>query len=178
MNNSFVRLIDGMTATLREEVLTRIDDEFARGQVFGVINLLNNFRLRADWSVGFLQEELAAQSLAFARVAELLKAAGLPNAAVQPGSYEAISQLLSNSPAALAPDTGALLRRRDDGNQRMIELFRWLWSQPEGVSPRMRDDIELTLRRAMRSEVEVELRHLAKPMFAEMSQGSESTPAA
>ncbi len=26
MNNSFGRLIDGMTATLRQEVLTRIDD--------------------------------------------------------------------------------------------------------------------------------------------------------
>jgi hypothetical protein len=177
MNNSFVRLIDGMSATLRQEVLTRIDDEFARGQVFGVINLLNNFRLRADWSVGFLQEELAAQSLAFARVAELLNEAGLPKAAEQPGGSAAISLLVSNSSAEPVPDTGALLRQRDEGNQRIIELFRWLWSQPEGVSPRMRDDIELTLRRAMRSEVEVELRHLAKPMFAEMSQGSESTPA-
>ena len=41
MNNSFVRLIDGMCATLRAEVLARLDDEFARGQVFGVISLLN-----------------------------------------------------------------------------------------------------------------------------------------
>ena len=51
MNNSFARLIDGMNATLRSEVLTRLDDEFARGQVFGVINLLNTFKVRADWSV-------------------------------------------------------------------------------------------------------------------------------
>ena len=43
MNNSFARLIDGMNATLRKEVLTRLDDEFARGQVFGIINLLNTF---------------------------------------------------------------------------------------------------------------------------------------
>eukprot|EP01041_Mallomonas_annulata_P034299 gene34299-57047_t len=28
-----------MNATLRSEVLSRLDDEFARGQVFGVINL-------------------------------------------------------------------------------------------------------------------------------------------
>ena len=27
--------------------------EFARGQVFGVINLLNTFKARADWSAGF-----------------------------------------------------------------------------------------------------------------------------
>ena len=56
MNNSFARLIDGMNATLRKEVLTRLDDEFARGQVFGVINLLNTFKVRADWSAGFLLE--------------------------------------------------------------------------------------------------------------------------
>ena len=54
MNNSFGRLIDGMNATLRKEVLSRLDDEFARGQVFGIINLLNTFKVRADWSAGFL----------------------------------------------------------------------------------------------------------------------------
>ena len=61
MNNSFARLIDGMNATLRKEVLTRLDDEFARGQVFGIINLLNTFKVRADWSAGFLLEQIAAQ---------------------------------------------------------------------------------------------------------------------
>ena len=59
MNNSFSRLIDGMCATLRAEVLSRLDDEFARGQVFGVINLLNTFKVRADWSAGFLLQQLA-----------------------------------------------------------------------------------------------------------------------
>src|SRR6185436_14536898 len=52
MNNSFPRLIDGMCATLRSEVLPRLDDEFARGQVFGVINLLNTLKVRASWSEG------------------------------------------------------------------------------------------------------------------------------
>eukprot|EP01036_Dinobryon_divergens_P053947 gene53947-72090_t len=37
-----------MNATLRSEVLSRLDDGFARGQVFGVINLLNTFKVRAD----------------------------------------------------------------------------------------------------------------------------------
>jgi hypothetical protein len=69
MNNSFERLIDGMTVTLRSEVLTRLDDEFARGQVFGIINLLNNMRLRADWSVNFLQQEVNAQREALERSA-------------------------------------------------------------------------------------------------------------
>ena len=73
MNNSFGRLIDGMCATLRSEVLTRLDDEFARGQVFGVINLLNTFKVRADWSAGFLLEQIAAQRTALDAVTALLQ---------------------------------------------------------------------------------------------------------
>ena len=61
MNNSFARLIDGMCATLRAEVLTRLDDEFGRGQVFGVINLLNTFKVRANWSAEFLLEQIESQ---------------------------------------------------------------------------------------------------------------------
>ena len=73
MNNSFARLIDGMNATLRSEVLSRLDDEFARGQVFGVINLLNTFKVRADWSTGFLLEQLAVQRTALDGVAALMQ---------------------------------------------------------------------------------------------------------
>ena len=71
MNNSFPRLIDGMCATLRSEVLTRLDDEFARGQVFGIINLLNTFKSRADWSTDFLSQQLAVQCEALQQVKSL-----------------------------------------------------------------------------------------------------------
>jgi hypothetical protein len=50
-----------------------------------------------------------------------------------------------------------------------------LWSDPQGISKEQKASIEVALRRAMRSEVEVEPKHLAKPMFAEMSQGTEAT---
>jgi hypothetical protein len=166
MNNSFERLIDGMTVTLRNEVLTRLDDEFARGQVFGIINLLNNMRLRADWSVNFLQQEVNAQREAFAKVEASLASTGhtLPSVGKVP---------LNTS--TLAPTLGApaLIKMREEGNQAVIELLRWLWSDPQGVSNEQKASIEAALRRAMRSEVEVELKHLAKPMFAEMSQGTE-----
>ena len=75
MNNSFARLIDGMCATLRTEVLPRLDDEFARGQVFGLINVLNTFKTRADWSAGFLLEQIAAQQQALDAVRSLFAAA-------------------------------------------------------------------------------------------------------
>jgi hypothetical protein len=186
MNNSFGRLIDGMTATLRQEVLTRIDDEFARGQVFGVINLLNNFKLRADWSVNFLQEVVTAQTQAFHRIAEILREAGVTaefggergvefDAALS-AELKAEAAAPIHAAAARGPltDAKALLLRRDQGNRVIINWLRWIASQPPGVPAQTLIDIELTLRRAMRSEVEVELRHLGKPMFAEMSQGTEN----
>jgi hypothetical protein len=168
MNNSFERLIDGMTVTLRNEVLTRLDDEFARGQVFGIINLLNNMRLRADWSVNFLQQEVNAQREAFAKVEATLASSGQ-----KPPTFGSVCA----NTASLAPalDAPALIKMREEGNQALIELLRWLWSDPQGVSQEQKACIEVALRRAMRSEVEVELKHLAKPMFAEMSQGSEET---
>ena len=75
MNNSFDRLIDGMCVTLRTEVLTRLDDEFARGQVFGVINLLNTFTVRADWSAEFLSQQIAGQGGAIDAAMALLRGA-------------------------------------------------------------------------------------------------------
>ena len=73
MNNSFGRLIDGMCATLRSEVLTRVHDEYARSQVYGVLNVLNTFKVRADWSAAFLLQQLQAQQQALALAAERLR---------------------------------------------------------------------------------------------------------
>ena len=166
MNNSFTRLIDGMTATLRTEVMTRLDDEFARGQVIGVINLLNTFRLRADWSVGFLHDEVTAQRQAFAKLDEMLLTSGIA----------APDHPRGELPPPL--DSSMLQSLRDDGNRAIIELMRWLWSRPDGLTPERAAAIETELRRAMRTEVQVELKHSSKPMFAEMSQGAEDAPRA
>lgn len=60
MNNSINRLIDGMVATLRHEVIPSTEGEFARGQAFGVIYMLESLKLRADWSEAYLGERDAA----------------------------------------------------------------------------------------------------------------------
>ncbi len=147
MNNSFARLIDGMCATLRQEVLTRLDDDFARGQVFGVINLLNTFKVRADWSAGFLVQQLAAQQQAFDALAALPGMPALPQGPLPP-----------TTPIA------ELLARRDEGNRVIVALLR-AGALPEGA--------EAVLRRAMRAEVDLELKNSPRPLFAEMSSGRE-----
>jgi len=155
MNNSFARLIDGMCATLRAEVLSRLDDDFARGQVFGVINLLNTFKVRADWSAGFLLAQIAAQQQALDAIRPLVGLA-LPG--------EALPQ-----PVAVSE----LLARRDSGNRVLAEVMAWLDGDGVQLPPEQRTEVEAQLRQAMRTEVDVELKHSPRPLFAEMSSGRE-----
>jgi uncharacterized protein (DUF58 family) len=155
MNNSFTRLIDGMCATLRAEVLTRLDDDFARGQVFGVINLLNTFKVRADWSAGFLLEQIAAQQ----RVLD----------AVRP----LVALALPDAPLPQPVPVADLLSRRDEGNQALATVLAWLDADGLQLSAEQRAQVEAQLRQAMRTEVDLELKHSPRPLFAEMSSGRE-----
>lgn len=156
MNNSFARLVEGMCATLRTEVLGRLDDEFARGQVFGVINLLNTFKARADWSAGFLLAQIAAQQQAFDAIAPLtgllLPAEALPD----------------------VPQIAELLARRDAGNRALAAVLDWLDGDGAAAPPQRRAEVEALLRRALRAEVDLELKHSPRPLFAEMSSGREA----
>jgi hypothetical protein len=160
MNNSFARIIEGMTTTLRQEVLTRLHDDYARGQVYGVINLLNNLTLRADWSVRFLRQEVQATLEALQQARALSETYGVRDFPA-PFAFDA------------GLDTEGLLKQREQANEQLIEGLRCLWANQTALSQPQCEAIETLLRTAMRREVEVELKHLAKPMFAEMSQGSE-----
>lgn len=161
MNNSFSRLIDGMCATLRGEVLSRLDDEFARGQVFGVINLLNTFKARADWSAGFLLQQIAAQQAALGNVAALLSST--PSApATEPAELP------------VATPINDLLALRDTGNRRIGDLLAWLDEHRATLAPDIAARAEALLREAMRAEIQIELKNSPRPLFAEMSSGSES----
>jgi hypothetical protein len=161
MNNSFPRLIDGMCATLRGEVLSRLDDEFARGQVFGVINLLNTFKARADWSAGFLLQQIAAQQAALTDVATLLA----PTPAAAP---------VEATPLPAATPIAELLAMRDAGNRRIGDLLAWLDEHRPTLAPETAAQAESLLREAMRAEIQIELKNSPRPLFAEMSSGTES----
>lgn len=164
MNNSFARLIDGMCATLRQEVLTRLDDEYARGQVFGVINLLNTFKARADWSPGFLREQIAAQRVAIDGIAEL--ASTLPATSRPP---------LSCCPDVPAVATAAeLLALRDANNTALSTLVAWIDEARPTLPPDLTGGIDKLLLSALRAEVDIELKHSPRPLFAEMSSGREA----
>ena len=164
MNNSFGRIVDGMCATLRSEVLTRLDDEFARGQVFGVINLLNTFKVRADWSAGFLLEQIGAQRVALDGIAALLE--GRPSGASLP------TMSVGEVPQPV-PIT-ELLAMREAGNRAIAELLGWLDAERSSLSTELASGVADRLRTAMRAELSVEMKNSPRPLFAEMSSGSEA----
>src|SRR6516164_9749257 len=65
MNNSLRRLHEGIAATLQERILPYVDDDFARGQVYGVMYLLRYLEMRTDWSDEYLRPQwLALQAAA------------------------------------------------------------------------------------------------------------------
>jgi hypothetical protein len=164
MNNSFPRLIDGMCATLRSEVLTRLDDEFARGQVFGVINLLNTFKVRADWSAAFLLQQLEAQRAALHGVARALR-----DVPAEPGW-----PALPKPEAPASTPVADLLAMRDDGNRALAAWSAWVDEHRAALAPGQAEQIDAQLRKAMLAEVEIELKNSPRPLFAEMSSGTEA----
>ena len=146
MNNSFPRLIDGMCATLRTEVLTRLDDEFARGQVFGVINLLNTFKVRADWSVGFLAQQVQVQCDSLNQAARLL--AGFADA-------PALPQRQGPQPIT----AGQLEALRDDANSDIRRVLAWMSDHRTDLGPDVAAEIERLLRQSMHTEIAIELKN-------------------
>ncbi len=160
MNNGFARLVEGMCTTLRTEVLPRVDDEYARSQVWGLINALNTFKVRADWSAGFLLQQIDAQHQAL-------------QAAAQVGARVPGAPALALPPAPAATPVAELLQVRDQGNHAIGSWMAWRASQPQALSAAEGAALDAALRAALRAEVDLELRHAPRPLFAQMSGAAE-----
>lgn len=155
MNNSLKRMVEGMVATLRNEVIPQVGTEFARGQTFGVIYMLNSIALRANWSPEFVGEQIAAQLALREGLAPLLAGTDAP-ASLQ----------------AAAPGLGvkALEALRDDNEARVCALIEWHGTA--NLDVREAAAIEAQFRTYMDRQLKWELQTSARPMFAEMSSGS------
>jgi hypothetical protein len=160
MNNSLPRLIDGMIATLRREVIPHVEGDFARGQAFGLIYMLNSIRLRASWSNAFLLEQVSALE----EVSRELEGtvADLPGAPVP----------AIRTPGDL-PSATALETMRDQGDARLCELIDWLASRRDALSPAAVAHADAIIERYLNRQLKWELTTSAKPMFDEISRGSE-----
>ena len=159
MNNSLDRLFAGIVASLGSEIIPRLDDEFARGQAYAIVDLLTNLRPRIDWAVGPLAEQIAAQLAAARRIDEL--AQGL-----QDGP--------PNLPPALAalpePTAGETLRcLRDQLDEHLCKVIDWQNQSPAGVPDATLAAIVAVTAKYMQEQVRREVSLLAKPLFGEIA---------
>ena len=154
MNNSLERLIDGMAATLRAEVIPHIEGDYARGQAFGVIYMLNSLKLRTSWSNAFLLGQLQAlevASRALGALADDLPGAPMPDAA---------------TPQAL-PDAAQLQEARDEGDAKMCALIDWLALYGGRTDAALK--AQSIVDDYINKQTKYELNSSARPMFVEMS---------
>lgn len=126
MNNSVERLIEGMVAALREEVLPHTDGDYARGQAYGVIFALENLKRRVAWSPAFLGEQIAALDA----LADALT--GLPAEAPRPVRASEVSEAARNA-----------------GDASVAALIDWCAGQGEPLP----DAIHVYLARQLRHEL-------------------------
>jgi hypothetical protein len=162
VNNALPRLIDGMVATLRKEVIPHVDGDFARGQAYGVIYMLNSIKLRAAWSNAFMSEQLRALEQASRELKTL--AADLPGAPIpELGGRTTL------------PDAAELEAERNAGDRRMCELIDWLAANGSTIAPGTLARAEAAIDRYLNWQSRFELSTSAKPMFMEMSSGSEQS---
>ncbi len=82
MNIALERLLEGIIATLRNDVIPNVGDAYARGQAVGVIDLLNNIGPRIEWARGPLIEAVNEKTALLATVAPLLPGMAAPGEAV------------------------------------------------------------------------------------------------
>src|SRR5262249_59630389 len=96
MNNSLERLIAGIIATLRADVIPNVTDAYARGQAIGVIDLLNNIAPRLEWARAPLAEAVRDRRKAVSAARALVPqapagAAGLSGQAIPAASPAALA---------------------------------------------------------------------------------------
>jgi len=160
---SLDRTFDSMIGALREHVLPQLDDDFARGQAYGVIYMLEQVRLQADWSVPELLSQLAHQRQAASTLAGLCEGIDLPGpppeATVIPAAGLAGSQLVM---------------LRDAGDDWLSRVFEWLAVQRQNLPAERAAAIEDAARVCAREVNAIESRQTPRPMFAQIASGRET----
>ena len=160
MNISLERLIDAMITTLRTDVVPHIDDDYARGQVIGIIDLLNNIEPRIEWAREPVLAEIDEKRRLLHAVASRLdiRAAGTDDTGQT--ARRTTAELLEEK-ARLDSDIGDVIATLTAGDAQSTDSEQAL----EAV------------RAYLREEAEREMRLTRKPLFAEIASGKKAEAA-
>jgi hypothetical protein len=161
MNNSLNRLIDGIIIALEREIIPRVDDAYARGQAFAVMDLLRNMRPRLEWSREVTLAQVGLQEAALGQMDDLCR-----GQAKRPPAYA--------PPPAPSNTLGTkeLEARRDQLEAEVCGLLKWLAGHRAALDPAVAKSVEDTLTNYMREAIKRELALTANPLFAEISRGA------
>ncbi|CAN5919380.1 hypothetical protein BH11PSE13_BH11PSE13_37630 [soil metagenome] len=160
MNNSLNRLLDGICAALRRDVIPRLDDEYATGQALAVIDLINNLKPRLDWAVPPLAERARLQQALVAELDRLLAADGSDRP-----RYDA--------PLDDLPVDGRGLQALCDGLDAHIgATVRWLGTARHGQAA---DAARAAISRHVNVELRRDMALTPRPLFAEIARGTDAT---
>jgi hypothetical protein len=150
MNNSLERLVEGIIATLRMDVIPNVGDNYARGQAIGVIDLLNNLATHLEWERLPLLRALDARRLAITEVGALL---GSP---------------IHVWPAVDTWPSRDLLAERDRLDDEICKLIERAFTLPE-TGPVL--TARARLKQHMHDDIAEEMKLTKKPLFAEIAKG-------
>jgi len=163
MNNSRNRLIDGIIIALEREIIPRVDEAYARGQAFAIMDLLRNMRPRLQWSREITLKQVELQEAALRRVDELCR-----GQTDHPPAWTAPPQSSSML------ETHALEERRDRLEEEVCSVLKWTAENRAQLDPKLAEAIEQTISNYLRDAVKRELALTANPLFAEISRGANS----
>lgn len=154
MNIALDRLFEGMIATLRADVIPRIENGFARGQAVGLIDLINNIAPRVEWARAPLLKSVNEKRRLLMTVAEAL---GEP-IAEEPGAPERMeSKALEHEQARL--------------DAKICDAMRAAHARP-AEDAAAKQALGLLIGHA-RDEAAERMKITRKPLFAEISGGGE-----
>jgi hypothetical protein len=156
MNNSLERLIAGIIATLRSDVIPNVSDAYARGQAIGVIDVLNNIAPRLEWARAPLAEAVTQRRTAVQAVSALVPQAPAGTAGLS-------DQALAGAGSA------ELAAERDRLDGEISDLIAW--THTDGASGDVAAATTL-LRQHVHDELTREMKMTKKPLFAEISKAT------
>lgn len=156
MINSLGRIFDGIVEMLRDQVLPRLSDDFARGQVYGAIDLLGNLKTRVEWDAGALRDDVTARTDLIGKIAALLGGAG-PTA-------PATSLSATAGGAELEEIRGRL-------DEHLCRVIDWISEHRSELPAERVAEVESAIRDQQRSGLKRAVKLTAPPLFGEMSRG-------
>lgn len=153
MNSDLSQMIDGIIGSLNENVLPNLADEFARGQVFAAIYLLSEMKIRADFGQGWLREHLKIHEEAFVQI----RASGVDG--LPPPPFDKVGEGL---------DSAQLAKLRDEADEYLCALQRWVDTQPQGPARR---SLDMIVSNAVRAQAALEVKLTPKPIYSKVARG-------